>query len=244
MNIVDLLILLILLLGAFNGYRKGLLGSLAGLFSSLIAIFIAFKSYSVLSLWLDEKFLLSHKVNIFLQEHVNLPQAVSHFRLDNINPPDLANSLYCLELPGQLKHQLILYLQGFDSSLRLQGYLGDVFHQFLTGIVVNGIAFLIIYLLISKGLIFVSALFRQITKNTILHTCDQWGGLFVGILFTILTLTIFIGVLTPLLNVSGLVESSYTASVIKAIEEAKLIPHFIFLFSFISEKLAGFLFLK
>lgn len=244
MNIVDLLIILILLFGALNGYRKGLLGSLVGLCSSLIAIVVAFKSYGLLSLWFDDKFQLSYKVKLFLQEHINLPQAVSNFSLDNIHPPDLAQAVSSLDLPLQLKEHLILYLQGLDTSLQLQGYLGDIFHDFLTGIVVKGLAFLIIYLLISKGLIFISALFRQLTKDTFLQTCDQWGGLFVGLLLTVLTITIFTGVLIPLLNVSGLVGTSYTASVIKAIEEAKLIPHFIFLFSFISEKLAGFLFLK
>ncbi|HUW63691.1 MAG TPA: CvpA family protein [Spirochaetia bacterium] len=70
MHWVDLVILIIVALSAWKGYRAGLLTSLAGLFAWVLGFLGASHYYYPLSIYLTEKWNLVHVIQNFLDQHL------------------------------------------------------------------------------------------------------------------------------------------------------------------------------
>lgn len=244
MNIIDLIIIGLMLLGAVGGYQRGFLGSIVGLFSSILGLLAAYHYYPVLAMWSNDQFQLEQRMAEFFQEHLPLPQAVSQFRIDKIPFPDLSQYLDKLDLPGALQGQLVPYLQrlSFDMTVQYQQKLGQILYQFLASIILNGIAFLIIWFIVDRSINLLLYLYTRMIKGNLLGAYDSIGGFIVGILLTFLTLTIFLGLVTPLLNFAGLAQPTLFTAVLKTMGESVLIPYFVVSFNFLSTKIFGFLF--
>jgi len=67
---VDWVILIIIALSAWKGYRAGLLTSLAGLFAWVLGFVAASQYYYRLSVYLDERWNLAGSVQRFLEQHL------------------------------------------------------------------------------------------------------------------------------------------------------------------------------
>lgn len=70
MNWVDVIIVLIVALSAWKGYRAGLLTSLAGLFAWVLGFLAASRYYYPLSIYINEKWNMVHVTQEFLERHL------------------------------------------------------------------------------------------------------------------------------------------------------------------------------
>jgi len=237
LNIVDLIIIGFFIIGMLSGYRKGFLGSLVGIFSSIIGLVAAYKYYSLLTGWADRQYQATEKLNQFLREHLVLPQPVSQIEI-TLPATGLGEYLDKLSLPATLKTQLSAYLQKLAETVSEQAsaLLGDILHQFIAAVVINGLAFIIIWFVVDRIIMLSALLFSRFIKDSFLGGFDRLGGLFLGFILTALTLTIVVGLATPLLNLADMAEPSLLSAVIKNIGEARLVPCFASLFSFLSTK--------
>jgi len=68
MNWIDYVIIAILLLGAFSGYRKGLLLSVSSIICLMISILVAKTYYKVVALFLVENTAIEEKITSYLTE--------------------------------------------------------------------------------------------------------------------------------------------------------------------------------
>ncbi len=68
MNWIDYAIIAILLLGAFSGYRKGLLMSVSSIICLMVSILVAKTYYKVVALFLVENTAIEEKIRVYLTE--------------------------------------------------------------------------------------------------------------------------------------------------------------------------------
>lgn len=244
MNLADVIIIVLLILGAIGGYRKGLLASVLGFVGSLFGFFMAYRFYPVLSLWIENQFGLKEKLFQFFKANLVLPQVVSNF---NINKPlaELTSVLDKLTIPDNLKAYLLQYLQLPAPTNPASGaVLGDVINHFLSTVLINGLAFLAIWLAVDLVIKLILVSFTGIFGDTGIGMLNKVGGLIAGTFFTIFTLTIIIGLLQPLTALASLSASAFWKNMGKALGESMLVPYFASLFTVLAAKITGLLLLK
>jgi len=238
MNIVDLVIIGLLLLGAINGYRKGFVGSLVGVFSSIIGLIVAYKYYAVFEKWVDSRLGLEKTLGGFIGEHITLPQAVSQFKLGDNLFNDVSRYFDSLQLNAQIKGQLLAYLERIEESMgsSLQLPLSDIINQYLAVIILSVAAFCIIWCSVNIILEMLTAIFRSLINTTPLGQVDRLGGIAAGALLNALFLMVIIGLFTPLIMMAGIAELGLLSPVISTIEKSELAPYFLSAFSFFFSK--------
>lgn len=236
MNIIDLLVIGFLLLGVYRGYAKGLFGSLAGLFANVLGIIAAAKTYPQVGNWLKDRFSLDTILEQYFHDHLVLPRAAAQLKLPSITLPDWSGFLERSSIPDALK-PMLNYLQGLRTGIdTLSGInLGEIVQQYLASALVSILAFLLIWLLIANGIVLIAALYRKITKGTVLGGVDSLLGALTGGLAAALILTVLIGLLSPLLTVAEITESSFLTAVQKTAAEARSVPYFVQAFAFLTE---------
>jgi len=238
-NLVDLILIFILACGAWSGFRRGIIGSLAGLVSTIIGFFAGLKYYTLLTGWANKTFNAQERLQDFLEKQLVLPDVLNQVQLDQIPLSQLGNYLDRINLPGVLKTQLLGYIQSLELSLQAQTYLGDVIYQFLAVGLLNAAAFLLIWLIIDLFLKLLVELIRSITENTILAGIDHGVGTIIGLLITGFTLAVLIGLLSPLLQITDLAEPNLFSGALKTVDESRLVPFFQWVFSLFSEWIAA-----
>ncbi|PKM88055.1 MAG: hypothetical protein CVU87_08305 [Firmicutes bacterium HGW-Firmicutes-12] len=238
MNIVDWIIIGLLLLGAIAGYKNGFIGTVVRACSSIIGLIVAYKYYADLEKWLDTKVGFKEGLGDFLRAHVTLPQAISEFKLENLLSNNVASYLDRIIPNAQIKTKMLEYLESLRTGIEgpLQISLADVIHQYLASAIMNVVAFLIIWLLIDLSLQLVARIFRGLIKDTILGQFDRFSGLIIGTLFTAIVLTVTIGLITPIFNLLGMAKLGIFSTVVTAIGQATLVPHFASAFTFVFSK--------
>ena len=248
MNTVDLLIILLLVLGIISGYRKGFIGSLVGIVGSLVGLFTAYHYYPVVTQWLQQQFGLKEILGGYFNEHLVLPQAVSQFRLESLGLSkisELGTLLDKVDMSEALHAQLLLYLEKFQATLALPASmsLGDIIHQFLATIIMNVAAFIVIWLFVAMLINLIAAALTRVATGTVFGGLNRFGGMALGLLLRVFTLTILIGLISPLLNLAELTEPSLFSAVLGTISEAKTIPYFVDFYAVVSEKIVNLLLL-
>lgn len=239
MNLVDLLILFFLIMGAVNGFKKGFLNSIIGLFSTVLGLIVAIKYYSYLTQWAEAKFQVVTKLGHFFTGYVNLPQSVGQLQLGTKALSDISSLFDNLNLSEGVKSQLLETIANLGDKLALTATtnVGEVLGIFLAETIIKLIAIIIIWQLVARIAIFLSRFITNFTQGTILGTVNRLGGLFSGVLLTMLSLTIFFGLISPFLEIVQQMEQSSLAALAKTISESHFVPHFTTAFSFWSKKL-------
>ncbi|MDD2401943.1 MAG: CvpA family protein [Clostridia bacterium] len=242
MNIVDLIIIVLLLLGAIFGYRKGFLNSVIGLLSSIVGLFVALKYNTYLTNWFDKSIHLSEIIGNFFKEHLSIPISASLQGVNILSVPDLSVYMDKAHLPENIKSQLSVYIQELGNGLVVPSELnmGDVLYMFLAGIVVKVIAIIIIWLVLAKLMVMISHLITRISDGTILGFLNRLGGLVAETFIVALILVVIFGFINPIFYVAGMTEPSFFAAMTNTIGEASLVPYFVSVFAFLSNKLVMF----
>ncbi|MHB8157801.1 MAG: CvpA family protein [Desulfocucumaceae bacterium] len=241
MNVIDWVIIALFLAGAVSGYRKGFVASLIEAVGSIAGIIAAYIYYAALAKWLDAQFALKETLGRFLGERITLPQVISQFKAEDLLKIDLnsaGNYLDTLNLDGQVKLQLLNYLEKFQDSLSsaMQLPLQVIIQQHLASILINILAFLIIWGAVSIILQIIGAVFRKMIQLTPLGIFDSLGGTLVSVLITALSLTVFLGILAPLLDFTALADVGPISTVLGEIGKSTLVPHFRAAFTFLFNK--------
>lgn len=222
MNFIDVLLIIFLLLGSIKGFKKGFLNSLVGLFSSLIGLFVAIKTHLYLAGWLETKFQLTAGLAQYFEKRLALSQAVSQLKIET--------------LPEKLELSLGEFAQRTGEQMA-DVCLGDILYLFLAEIVLKVVVIILIWFIVAKGLRLCSHLITKLTENTFLGFINKVGGICTGLLIRVLTLTIIIGLSSPLLKIAPHTEPSFLSAVLQIISEARLVPCFTSAFSLLTGNL-------
>lgn len=233
MNLVDLLILIFLLVGAINGLKKGFLNSCVGLLSSIIGLFAAIKYYSSLAEWLNAKFLFLEQFEQFFTEHFILPTQISQINVGTLSLPDISTYLDKLSLPANLKIQLLEFILNLCDKFALAAgtTLGEVINLFLAEIVFKALLILVIWFVVNKVALVFSRLLTNVIQGTLLGAVNKGGGLVTEVMIVALMMIIVFGLMGPLLELARFSEPSFPVAVAKTISEAKLVQFFMVIYS-------------
>lgn len=242
MNLVDLVILFLLALGALNGFKKGFLNSLIGLIGTALGLFAAIKFYPYLTNWVEAKYQVVEKMGNFFAVKFTLPQSVSQLKIGTNGLPDFSSVIDKLNLSADLKNQLLEAFSTISEKLASTANhsAGDVLGVFLAETIVKFAAIFVIWQVVAVTAIFLANFITNLTQGTILGTLNRLGGLFAGAVVTMITLTIVFGFMNPFLELSQHTEQSSLTALAKTVGESSLVPHLTSAFSFWSKKLLAF----
>ncbi len=232
MNIVDLLLIVIIGFGAFKGFRQGLIYSLGGLFGWVISLVFAGMYSKNLKTFLDNNYQFTYKLGEWFKDHMALP----NLPLDSgASVSEIQQAVNNLTLPQFLKNNLTEEVIMLNATGNGPESLGQVLGCGLAGILVKGIAFLILFFLIS---IFIKIILKIISKGlnaTFLGGFNRLGGLITGTGINSCILSIVIGVLYPLLT------AGVNNPISREIQTSFLIPVLLNIFAVLSTHILGFI---
>ncbi len=181
LNWVDVIILLILLAGAWGGFRRGLILTAGGLLGFLGGIWLAGQYYHTAAQFLGVQLGLDNLfARILAPFTANIPAATSTIQLFSTG-----------------------LSKGFPASLWVPvsnaqaGIYGSTMAHSLALAIVNVIAFLLIMVLVSWLVMMVASFLSRAVHILMLGGLDRLGGVGLGLATRVLELAVVIGLLTP-----------------------------------------------
>ncbi|MEL1134904.1 CvpA family protein [Desulfitobacterium sp. THU1] len=225
MNSFDIFILAIVLIGAIQGYRKGLISGIISLGGSLAGLVLAAQNYQILVQWLDQRLPLRVWLEAAIYKRI-LPtieskaavieeQTVEKFL--SIFPEELRSALGGSNLP--------------DVELYTDSALQSITHNFAQALSDNAmkiIAFALVYFGVIIIIEIISALLLA-PLGFLSGTINGGGGLLTGGLVTFLGLAVFFGLFSPLFTIAN------SGETIGFIEGSTLHPYLLQTYSFLGD---------
>lgn len=192
MNLVDILILGFILLGAFHGYQKGLISGILNFLSYVVGLIIAFWKYVYVLRWVEQYFPLQQWLEPIIYKAI-LPYVQSKAPAIPIQEPDG----FFRELPLELRG-LFDNLSDLQFSLAIE----QVTHR-LAGIITE----LILGFIAFCGVFFMVVIVVRLFLSIIFQPYGGWcgpinraGGLFVGGLSALIGMSILAGLFSLFLQ--------------------------------------------
>ncbi len=198
MNWLDWVLLVIIILSAWQGLRKGFLAGIARLLGLVLGLAAAFAGYGALADYLDRQWGWGNAIAAFFAEH--LPQGVLQVLYDRL---PLAGDYPAVILPEQVI---------IEEMLAAAHGVAD----FILNIIAFTMLFLVVFLLV----VLVMRIFAGAVEHSFLSPLDRLGGLLLGAARGILVVIIVAVLLEPVLasgalaggEVSGVLGRAATGS--------------------------------
>jgi uncharacterized membrane protein required for colicin V production len=220
MNILDLLILILLVLGAVQGFRRGLISTAGGLVGFLGGLTLAGRYYVPFSNILGEKLgLRALFARILLPLLAGLPTAgkgnlwpwISAVTTSSSGQPQTG-------FPPSLWEPLLGLKAGLSGASR---------DLLLADALVKVIAFALIFGAVGLAVGYCAALISKLLPLLFLGGINRLGGLVLGLLVSILDLVVVIGLLTPVVISFAVSIPVYGGDLLAAWHNAVLVPYFV-----------------
>lgn len=201
--LVDLVVLAILLLCIFNGYKRGLTGSLIKIFSFLIAIVVAFMLFKPVSNIVVENTeydenLQSSIVQVFEKDE------------EEENKNEETTSPIVQYISDEVK----------DATEEKKNEIVTSVAQQLSIKIINVLVFIALFILARIALIFVKTLSNLITKLPLIKQCDKIGGVIYGLLQGLVIIFISFAIITYVATITQnytlieMINKSYISSIL------------------------------
>jgi uncharacterized membrane protein required for colicin V production len=213
MNVIDILILVVMILSALQGYRKGLITGLGQFAGIIIGFFVASLEYMNVLRWLEQLFSLQSWLEPVIYKLV-LPSLQSQTgtitqqsieKLLEMIPAELRNSLASSNI---IEGSAATMTQGYieQASRNISGFLTEKILALLAFVLVFFIIVIIVQIIVT--ILFVPlGIFRGVV--------NRGGGLLFGGLCAFLSLAVISGIFLPIFKIdtqsSGLmlIQQSY-----------------------------------
>lgn len=209
MNWADIVIVAIILVSAWIGLKKGFIYSMFRILSFFISAVLAVKIYPYVSKILTQTPIYgSIKSTIFAK--LMFEQQSQSPAIDNQAKQAAADAVVSnLKLPSFMKSTVMKGLPD-PSSLIDVSKIVDAISAQLTGIVIDIMALVLIYIVIRLGLFFLRHLLQGIAKLPVFKQLDKFGGLSFGAVEGLLTIYIVLTVVA-LFNSAQVLKGIYMA---------------------------------
>ena len=180
MNAVDIIILTVVGLCAFAGFRRGLLHTVYRLVSIFVALFLAFRLYPHVSRMLRQ-------TGLFGSIQRSISRAMNLEAVFNEHAAARGTEIIdALPLPAALRS--LLHVNNTPNMYELLRVytLEDYITGFFANMVINGIAVLAVFLLVMVILGLIGGLLDIVGKLPVINTLNNVGGLAIGSLLGML----------------------------------------------------------
>ncbi len=196
MNPFDILILVVILMGAIQGYRKGLISGIISLGGNILGLVLAAKNYQGVRLWLETKTnlaiwiekIISGRVFSLVEKKAGEAQEKTMESIFSILPKEFEAFMENFQLPDME----IYSPEALETIARNLS-------QSLTSSIMSIASFLLIFI----AVIIIAEIISSIILSPLgflTKTLNSGGGLLVGGLVSFLGLAIFFGLLSPLIS--------------------------------------------
>lgn len=232
MNLIDLIIIVVLLIAAIDGIKKGFLKSCFAFLSSIVGLFAAIKYNAVLSQWVETKFSVLEQFESFFSNDFVMPAAISQLNVGTLSLPDIGTYMDKMAFSADMKMELLKYILKLSDRFALTATttLGEVLNLFLSEMAFKAIIFIAIWFVASKVAFLLSHILLNAIQGTMSDSLDKVGGVVLGLGQMVFVMTVIFGMLYPLSELAQFTEPSFFVAVAKTIGEAGLIRLFHWLF--------------
>lgn len=199
--IVDIIIVALIVLSTFFGYKKGLTGVILKIFSFLIAVVLMLALYKPVSNFVIKNTTIDENIKAGVTEQLK--------KLD-INKESTTkeeNESFVTEYINKYVNEAIE--QGKEDVIE---YVSDK----LSIAIINVIMALIVFIVSMTVLLIISLFLKLLVKLPILRQIDKSGGIIYGILRAIIVIYVILAILSVM---SAMIEDF---SIIKAIEDSTI----------------------
>jgi len=217
MNLIDILILGFILLGALRGYQRGLISSIVNLLSNIVGFLVASWKYMVALHWAEQYFPFQQWLEPVIYKAI-LPSVQT--KASSLQGQTLSNILAAL--PSELR-SLFENLSGVQMPQAIE----QVTHR-LAGVFTERILSLIAFGCVFYCVVFIIQLFFSILLRPIGHwggSLNREGGLVFGGLSALIGLSVMAGLFSPLLHLG--VGGSFNS----LIQSSIFYPHLVEIFN-------------
>lgn len=199
MNIFDILILVFVILGALEGYRRGIISGLISFGASLLGFIFAAKEYIKVLGWLDQYTPLRQWLEPIIYKMV-LPSVEAQAQATQQQTLDRILAVIPQELRNLLGSEAAPDFQTYTQNA-IQGIAENMTGVF-TESVMKILAFVLTYTLILLILNALTALILAPVQR-ITGTLNRGGGFILGGLGAFIGLSVFVGFIAPLITLAG-----------------------------------------
>ncbi|MEW6624420.1 MAG: CvpA family protein [Bacillota bacterium] len=234
MNSFDFLIIGLLAVGAYKGYKRGLIKSLGGLLGWVVSLVIALSYNQSFANYLDKQFNLVGIIGEGIIKVMPLPSF--SFEREKASLSLVAAGIEEMGLPGFLKGNL---LENVEQIMAAESFAGANISELiafgLAGMILKGLAFLVLF--IAAGLIVkvVVNFLSGLLGLTLLGPVNRLAGLLLGLIMYGSLTAILFGLASPFIAVSA-AENGAIAGVIHS---SFLFSYLMEVFGFISSQVFG-----
>lgn len=227
MNIFDILILGFVLLGALQGYRKGLISGLVGLIGSIVGLILAAKEYLRVLKWIDQYTPVRSWIEPAIYK-LMLPSVESQAQLAGQQTLERILSMFPKELRSLIGSGTVPDFQAYTQSA-VQAVAKNI-----SGIVSDNLLKVIAFALTYTVIIIVIEILTTLILSPFgffSGTVNRGGGLVLGGLSTFVGLAVFIGLLSPFITLGG------KDTVWGLLQSSESYPYLVQTFSYLAEVL-------
>jgi len=222
MNALDIIILGVIVLFGFIGYRKGLVRTVYRVVSLFVALFVARMLYPHVARMLNQTTIFP-RIQESIANTLNLEGVVNEHTAQRGE-----EIISALPLPYMFQ-SLLHYNNRPDVFAILQvGTIEDYITGFFANMIVNGIAMFIVFVLVLIVLSFIGNLLDIVSMLPVISTMNRAGGLAIGLAMGVAVA--WIGIVAFMLFGTGVYPNIYTMLEESVIAQWMLegtLPHFI-----------------
>lgn len=208
--LVDIILIAVLALFVFIGWKRGLVMSIFLLASTILAIFLAGVLSPVVSEGL-EKLGAAEKMAPTFTEYIEDVMQEEYLEKGKSN---VNNATKSLPLPGFIKDKLAVNVE-YVAQEEISELAGDIGLR-AAELVCALLAFVIVFVLVMIIMMVLKRVLKIVVKIPILKQTDQIGGIIIGFVQGALF------VLVVLLVISVLASASYMHTVVEAVENSTI----------------------
>jgi uncharacterized membrane protein required for colicin V production len=200
MSWMDVLISVICIVNCIKGWMKGLIASAFQVVSFLIAIIVAKKYYSVVSEFLLKQPIVFEKIQ---NQISNRLQSVLNTQAIPGSIVAERNIFQLLKIPESMEKWLMQNKEIQVYSAKAMGGVNDLISNMLVRMIVDFLSIFLIFIAVKMILSIIGNILNRIGKHSMLKGCNRFGGLLFGFTKSLFIIFIFLGLLVPILAVTG-----------------------------------------
>ena len=204
--LVDIILILVLALFVFIGWKRGMMLTLFSLFSLIIAFFLASLFAPVVSMGIESTG-IADSIQTSLSEYV-------YEALEDNASKGIEDAAESLPLPGFMIDDIVEGTKGnVDNTLK---GVSKSIAKSATSVICGMIAFAIVFVLALIALQVLKILLKLATKLPVIKQADKIGGIIAGLLSGIVSVSVF------LLIISAFVYFDFPRTVMEMVEDSTL----------------------
>lgn len=210
MNIIDVMIGAFVLVGAWSGFRKGLILSISKLVGYIIGLVVALSMYKSLAYYMGTVFGLEKAFTNIGHAVLKLPQNVALAPMKSVSLEKMQGFIQGINLPESSQkfiNELLQQLLTISNRPNVTT-VGDAMSTLVGDLVLKIVAFSILVLIVEVVISLVVKFISKVVSYTPAGLMDKGGGLLFGTGKNILIVAITLIVLNPFLTLAILNKGS------------------------------------